>query len=220
MNSLVVAPSLLAADFGKIHEEVSAVHRAGADWLHLDMMDGHFVPNLSFGPLVVAGLAGGPLPLDVHLMVSNPEAYLEPVKQLRALSMIVHVEACVHLQRLLAAIRGAGLLAGVALNPSTSPEFLEYLRDDLDMVLVMTVNPGFGGQAFLNSMLPKIRRVRELLGPRPRISVDGGISAGNAAAVIEAGADVLVAGSSVFGTADYAQAISGLRNAPVSSLGI
>lgn len=212
MNPLVVAPSLLAADFGRIREEVAAVHRAGADWLHLDMMDGHFVPNLSFGPLVVAGLADGPLPLDVHLMVSDPENYLERVRQLRALSMTVHVEACTHLQRLLAAIRGAGMLAGVALNPSTSPEFLEYLKDDLDQVLVMTVNPGFGGQAFLASMIPKIRRVRELLGQRVRISVDGGISSANAAAVIEAGADVLVAGSSVFAAADYAEAIAGLRH--------
>lgn len=207
----MVAPSLLAADFRQLGAEVEAVARAGADWLHLDLMDGHFVPNLSFGPMIGAALKDGPLPLDVHLMVTNPDEYLEPLRQFGALSMSVHVEACLHLQRTLSAIRQAGMLAGVALNPSTSPEFLEYVRDDLDLVLVMTVNPGFGGQKFLSSMLPKIRRVRELVGPRPRITVDGGIAAENAGQCREAGADVLVAGSSVFGAADYAAAIRSLR---------
>ena len=209
----MVAPSLLAADFTRLAEEVEAVHKAGADWLHIDMMDGHFVPNLSFGPLVIDKFGKGPLPLDVHLMVTNPNDYLEPLRKMGAHSMIVHVEACVHLQRQLHAIRQHGMLAGVALNPSTSPEFLEYLKDDLDIVLVMTVNPGFGGQAFLATMLPKIRRIREIVGPRPRITADGGVAADNAAVLVGAGVDVLVAGSSVFGKSDYAAAISALRSA-------
>ncbi|MFN8609985.1 MAG: ribulose-phosphate 3-epimerase [Vulcanimicrobiota bacterium] len=212
-NPVLVAPSLLAADFTRLAEEVEAVHKAGADWLHIDMMDGHFVPNLSFGPLVVEKFGKGPLPLDVHLMVNNPNDYLEPLQKMQAHSMIVHVEACVHLQRQLQAIRQHGMRAGVALNPSTAPEFLEYVRDDLDIVLVMTVNPGFGGQAFLPSMLPKIRKIRDLVGPRPRITADGGVAADNAAALVAAGVDVLVAGSSVYGKADYGLAISALRSA-------
>lgn len=212
MNPLVVAPSLLAADFTRLDSEVQAVAEAGADWLHLDMMDGHFVPNLSFGPLVVKKLGGRALPLDVHLMVQNPEDYLDEVSTLPALSMTVHVEACVHLQRLLSAIRQRGMLAGVALNPSTSPEFLSYLKDDVDQVLVMSVNPGFGGQTFLPLALAKVKRVREIVGHRPRISVDGGINAENAPDLVKAGADVLVAGSSVFGQVDYAKAIQSLRS--------
>lgn len=211
MNPLKIAPSLLAANFSRLGEEVQAVAQAGADWLHLDMMDGHFVPNLSFGPLVVQAFAQGPLPLDVHLMVSRPEDYLEAVHGLGAVAMTVHVEACVHLQRMLRAIRDRGMLAGVALNPSTSPDFLEYLQQDLDQVLVMSVNPGFGGQAFLASSIPKIRRVRQLLGEHVRVSVDGGVSSENARSLVEAGADVLVAGSSVFASSDYAQAIRSLR---------
>jgi ribulose-phosphate 3-epimerase len=211
VNPLVVAPSALAADFTRLGEEVDRVAKAGADWLHLDMMDGHFVPNLSFGPLVFQRFKGGPLPLDVHLMVENPDAYLQPVRNIGALSMTVHVEACTHLQRTLTAIRHEGMLAGVAINPSTSPEFLEYIRDDIDMVLVMTVNPGFGGQPFLQSMVTKVRRIRELMGPRVRISADGGVAADTAPALRAAGADVLVAGSSVFGASDYAAAIRTLR---------
>lgn len=212
-NPLIIAPSLLAADFTRLSEEVKAVHQAGADWLHIDVMDGHFVPNLSFGPMVVDKFGKGPLALDVHLMVTNPNDYLEPLQRMGAHSMIVHVEACVHLQRQLDAIRQRGMLAGVALNPSTVPDFLEYLKDDVDIVLVMTVNPGFGGQAFLASMLPKIRRIREIVGPRPRITADGGVSSDNAALLVGAGVDVLVAGSSVFGKTDYQAAISALRSA-------
>jgi ribulose-phosphate 3-epimerase len=209
VNSLILAPSLLAADFGRLDAEVEAVQAAGAHWLHLDMMDGHFVPNLSFGPLVVRSLVGK-LPLDVHLMVSNPEIYLDWVADLGAVAMTVHLEAVTHLHRLLSAIRQRGMLAGVALNPSTSPEGLEYLASVLDMILVMTVNPGFGGQAFLPEMLTKVRRVREMLGPQVRISVDGGVGPSNARACREAGADVLVAGSSVFGKPDYAAALAAL----------
>ena len=211
MNSLILAPSLLAADFGRLDAEVDAVRAAGADWLHLDMMDGHFVPNLSFGPLVVRSLLGK-LPLDVHLMVSNPETYLDWLADMGAVSMTVHIEAVVHLHRLLSAIRERGMLAGVALNPSSSPEGLEYLRSQIDMVLVMTVNPGFGGQAFLPEMLPKVSRLREMLGPSVRISVDGGVGPSNARACREAGADVLVAGSSVFGKPDYTGALAALRS--------
>ena len=214
MNPLVIAPSLLAADFTRLGAEVQAVHQAGADWLHLDMMDGHFVPNLSFGPLVVSGLVGGALPLDVHLMVENPQEYLDPVHRLGAVAMTVHVEACHHLQRMLTAIRSKGMLAGVALNPSTSPAFLEYLRGDVDLVLVMSVNPGYGGQAFLPNMMDKVRHIRQMLEPNVRISVDGGVGPANAAALVEAGADVLVAGSSVFGQPDYARAIQDLRVRP------
>lgn len=212
-NSLLVAPSLLAADFTRLAQEVESVRQAGADWLHIDIMDGHFVPNLSFGPLVVDKFGRGPLPLDVHLMVTNPNDFLEPLQKLGALSMIVHQEACIHLQRQLHAIRQHGMLAGVALNPSTSPDFLEYVKDDVDIVLVMTVNPGFGGQAFLPSMLPKIRKIRQIVGAGPRITADGGVAASNARALVDAGVDVLVAGSSVFGKSDYAAAISALRSA-------
>ncbi len=192
-------------------KQVDLVAAAGADWLHVDVMDGHFVPNLTFGPAVLKGLKGGPLPLDVHLMVSNPEDYLDFCLELGAVSMTVHCEATVHLQRLLVQIRQAGLLAGVALNPATCPEFLRYVALDVDIVLVMTVNPGFGGQSFLPSQLDKVRRVREIVPPSVRVEVDGGIAAANAGICRSAGADTLVAGSSVFGSSDFAASISSLR---------
>ena len=211
MNPLIVSPSLLAADYRRLGEEVEAVTRAGADWLHLDMMDGHFVPNLSFGPGVVDSLKNGPLPLDVHLMVTNPGDYLESCTRLKATCMTIHAEACIHLQRMLSAIRKAGMLAGVALNPSTDPGFLKYLREDLDLVLVMTVNPGFGGQTFLPGMLEKVADIRKIVPDRVRLQVDGGVTHATAPACKAAGADTLVAGSAIFGTADYAASIRALR---------
>lgn len=211
MNPVLVAPSILSADFLRLGEEVEAITRAGADWIHLDMMDGHFVPNLSFGPPVVKGLARQKLPLDVHLMVEHPEMYFDSLVEMKAHSVSVHVEACTHLERALTQIRSHGMLAGVALNPSTSPEFLTYLSEVVDLVLVMTVNPGFSGQKFLAPMLPKVRRVREILGPQVRITVDGGVDPHSAPRAREAGADVLVAASAIFGTSDYAEAIAALR---------
>ena len=211
-NPLVVAPSILSADFLRLGQEVEAITRGGADWIHLDMMDGHFVPNLSFGPVVCRGLASQSLPLDVHLMVERPEDYFEELRALKAHSVCVHVEACTHLERALAHVKSHGMLAGVALNPSTDPEFLPYLAQVVDVVLVMTVNPGFSGQKFLEPMLPKIRRVRELLGPRVRITVDGGVGPQTSRLAREAGADTLVAASAIFGQADYAEAIAALRS--------
>jgi ribulose-phosphate 3-epimerase len=211
----LVAPSLLAADFARLGEEVRAVETAGADWLHLDIMDGHFVPNISFGPGLVKGLrAHTRLPFDVHLMIEPAGPFLEAFAEAGAATITVHVEACPHLDRTLARIRELGCAAGVALNPSTPESALAYVLDRIDLVCVMTVNPGFGGQAFLDSQLDKIRRLRERLVGRPvRIEVDGGIGPRTAAPCLRAGAEVLVAGSSVFGTGDYRTAIDALRHA-------
>ena len=220
---VVVAPSLIAADFGRLREEVRAVEAAGADWLHLDVMDGHFVPNITFGPLVLKALRQhSRLPFDVHLMIAPVDDYLPVFAEAGADHIYVHVEAGPHLHRSLQLVRGLGKSAGVAINPATPPEAVGQVLDLVDTVLVMTVNPGFGGQAFLDSQLPKIatlRRMVEASGRRIRLCMDGGIDAATARRSIAAGADALVAGTAIFGAADYAGAIAELRQAALEVVG-
>jgi ribulose-phosphate 3-epimerase len=210
-----IAPSILSADFAALGEAIARVEAAGADQLHVDVMDGHFVPNLTIGPPVIESVRKRTrLPLDVHLMIEQPERWVETYVKAGADYLTVHAEACSHLQRALALIREAGAKSGVALNPSTPPEVLQYVLDDLDLVLIMSVNPGFGGQSFIPAAYDKIRRMRALLGPREvLISVDGGVKADNAGPLAQAGADVLVAGSSIFGAPDPGAAVTILRSA-------
>ena len=213
----IVAPSLLAADFARLKEEVADIERAGADWLHLDVMDGHYVPNISFGPLVLKALRPHcRLPFDVHLMIAPADPYLPSFAEAGANHISVHAEAGPHLHRSLAAIRALGLKAGVAINPATPAAMIAPVLDLIDIVLVMTVDPGFGGQSFLASQLPKIAELRAMIaasGRDIRITADGGITQATAGPARQAGADVMVAGTSVFGAADYAAAIAGLRAA-------
>jgi ribulose-phosphate 3-epimerase len=210
-----IAPSILAADFGRLADEVRAVERAGADWIHVDVMDGHFVPNLTLGPVVVEALrAATRLPLDVHLMIEAPERSLEAYVRAGADRVGVHVETCPHLHRTLAQIREAGAKACVVLNPATPAALVEPVLGDVDQVLVMSVNPGFGGQKFIPGTLAKLAELRRRIDAAElsvELEVDGGIGPGTAAAVARAGANVLVAGTSVFRSADYAAAIAGLR---------
>jgi ribulose-phosphate 3-epimerase len=214
---IVVAPSILAADFSRLREEVEAAEAAGADWLHLDIMDGHFVPNISFGPSVVHSLRRqSRLPFDVHLMIAPADPFLEAFAQAGADHLLVHPEAGPHLHRTLQTIRALGKKAGVVLNPATPTDHVAWVLDLLDIVLVMTVNPGFGGQSFLPSQLPKIAELRRLIDASGRtiaLSVDGGITEQTSAEVRAAGADTLVAGTSVFAAPDYHAAIAGLRGA-------
>lgn len=217
MNEIYIAPSILSADFAKLGEEVIDVQSGGANWLHVDVMDGHFVPNLTFGPLVMGALQPHTsLPLDVHLMIEKPELYIPAFAQAGAHLITVHAEACVHLHRVLHLIREQGVKAGVALNPATPASAVREVLEDLDLVLVMTVNPGFGGQAFIPGTLRKIRELKawkdELGLSELRIEVDGGITAETAPLVVEAGADVLVAGNAVFGRADRKAAMKEIRD--------
>lgn len=213
---IYIAPSALAADFRRLEDELKDVERGGADLLHVDIMDGHFVPNISFGPFIVDFMRQSTsLPLDVHLMIERPELMLQEFQRAGADRITVHAEACTHLHRVVGQIKDLGIRAGVALNPATPLSVLDHIAHELDLILIMTVNPGFGGQRFIPAMLPKIREMRRRLDEQGltnvHIEVDGGINEQTAKQVIEAGADVLVAGSSVFNEADRAEAIRRLR---------
>ncbi len=214
-SEIKIAPSILSADFSRLGEEIKDVETAGAEMIHLDVMDGCFVPNITIGPVVIKSLRKvTKLPFDTHLMIDNPNKYIADFAEAGVNILTVQAEACIHLQRVLSQIREHGMKAGVALNPHTPESILEYVMDDLDLILVMTVNPGFGGQKFIESMVPKIKKVRKMIdrsGKNIYLEVDGGINSHTCETVMEAGANLLVAGSAIFHTDNYYEAINRLR---------
>lgn len=210
-----IAPSILSADFARLGEEIKDVELGGADYIHVDVMDGHFVPNITIGPLIVEAIRPiTKLPLDVHLMIENPDNYIEAFANAGADYITVHVEACKHLHRTIGLIKSLGVKAGVVLNPATPVSTIQHVIKDIDMVLLMSVNPGFGGQSFIPEVLPKIRSVKEMaeqFNPTLEIEIDGGVNEETAKLCIEAGANVLVAGSAVYNKSDRKQAIEAIR---------
>jgi ribulose-phosphate 3-epimerase len=210
-----IAPSILSADFSRLGDEIRAVEAAGADYIHIDVMDGHFVPNITIGPLIVeAARRVTTLPLDVHLMIENPDRYIPDFAAAGADIIVMHAEAVNHLHRTVQLIKSLGKKAGVSLNPATPLNVLDYVIGDLDLVLLMTVNPGFGGQSFIEACLPKVQALRAMLdrrGGEAELEVDGGVKVSNIARIAHAGADVFVAGSAVFGSPDYAATIAEMK---------
>ncbi len=211
----LIAPSILSADFARLGEEIRAVEEAGADWIHIDVMDGHFVPNITMGPLVVEAVRRSTrLPLDVHLMIENADRYIPDFIKAGADLVAVQVEACVHLNRSVQLIRECGARPGVVLNPATPLESLTWVLEDVDFILLMSVNPGFGGQKFIPNTLTRIQQLREMLNARglnPLIEIDGGVNTGTITAIAAAGVDVFVAGSAIFGSPDYRATIAAFR---------